>query len=305
MRKAVRKTPRRAEKPTASLPWAFAPRAFTLIEVLLTVGIVTVMLGIVTIAFRQMRETNAMNLAVDTLTRFAGVARAYAMENDIETMLVVNPVNARLEIWHLNPPEGGGPWDPLSGGTDEPSINGYAYAHVFDSSVALPRGADGRPLVVVHPIDFDVVVPGDDFLRQRLPDDRQNRDNFRWPAVCFDPDGRLVLRMRRIATRVGTSADPLVDGYGNVANRRPDGQPDLHRAAPPYQVDGSDSRITSTWGFIVSDRQAFVTAVGGSDPSPPELFSNWLNTLRGPNGAFARRIVFGRVSARPVVEVLQ
>src|SRR5262245_15177892 len=73
--------------------------AFTLLEVLIVVALVAVALGIVSLAFRKLGESNRMNVAVGTLTQYAAVARAYAIEHDIETMLVINNVNGRLELW--------------------------------------------------------------------------------------------------------------------------------------------------------------------------------------------------------------
>ncbi|MCK6456532.1 MAG: prepilin-type N-terminal cleavage/methylation domain-containing protein [Phycisphaerae bacterium] len=281
-----------------------ARRAFTLVELLVTIAIIVIMLGVVTLAFQRITDSNALASAVGTLATYAGVARAYAIENGIETMLVVNPVNGRLELWHANPPSGGGPWDPQS--TAFP--NGYAYAPVLDSTASLPTGPDHRSLVVVHPIDAtEEVAPGTPL--RATTEGQQSRDNLNWVAICFSAEGRLVQQVRRIATRLPTD-------YSGAAvanpNRREDGTPDLARTLPTaYQVDAGDSLILSTRGVVVSDRKTFeqVFALFNGQPPPQQLVDLWLDET--PNTTtpgiefreFKRRVFFGLWSAREVPAV--
>ncbi len=281
---------------------AAGARAFTLVELLVTIGIISLMLGVVTLTFRRLSDSGALTTAADTLTAAAAVARAYAVEHAIETMLVVNPHNGRLEIWHLNPPPGGGPWDPLSGGdgtvASPVNVNGCVFAPVLDSTAALPRSGDGRTLVVVHPMDHSAVFvgsnPNNDATRVRpYASDpasiRQNWDNLNWVAIAFDPDGRLVQRLRRIATRMPADdpAAPYAVPGGVSTNRRPDGTPDTGRLPPTvteadkYVVDQNDARITTTRGFIVSDRARFEGVFGTATPAPFELVTQWLDETPG------------------------
>lgn len=295
-----------------------ARRAFTLVELLVTIAIIVIMLGVVTLAFQRITDSNALASAVGTLATYAGVARAYAIENGIETMLVVNPVNGRLELWHANPPSGGGPWDPQS--SYDPSqpadpvdnnpawVDGYAYAPVLDSTASLPTGPDHRSLVVVHPIDAtEEVAPGTPL--RATTEGQRSRDNLNWVAICFSAEGRLVQQVRRIATRLPTD-------YSGAAvanpNRREDGTPDLARTLPTaYQVDRGDSLILSTRGVVVSDRKTFeqVFALFNGQPPPQQLVDLWLDET--PNTTtpgiefreFKRRVFFGLWSAREVPAV--
>lgn len=268
-------------------------RGFTLVELLVTISIIVIVLGVATTSLRGLGESNILANASSTLVTYAGVARMYAIENQVETMLVVNPVNGRLELWHANPPKQGGEWDIVSGGQDlmwlappsPPNTDGYIFAPVLDSSAALPIGGDGRPLVAVFPIDFDAVGPGPGFLPLRVdnlaapnvaapPQAKFNVDNLCWTAVAFDPHGRLIQRQRRIATRVPDPSDVRIDIWGGAvaSNRRENGEPDSQRLPnlnPPggfpggalcgpadqYVVDRRDTAITTTVGFIVCDRQ--------------------------------------------------
>jgi len=263
--------------------------AFTLLEVLLVCAIVAVALGIVTLAFRKLGESNRLSVAAGTLTQFAAVARAYAIENGIETMLVVNNVNGRMEIWHANPNLSGGGWDPLSSSVPD----GYVYAPILESSAQMPIGTDNRPLVVVHPLDFDAVV---DATGTRLRDTaatQENYDNLQWPAVCFAPDGRIVQVVRRIATRLPS------DFQGNptpAPNRRADGTP-INTVALPSRVDAADSRITSTRGLIVSDRSKAEEVLVTAFPTPMDIVNVWLARTRSfPE--FVRYVVISPWSGR-------
>jgi len=271
--------------------------AFTLLEVLIVVALVAIALGIVSLAFRKLGESNRMNVAVGTLTQYAAVARAYAIEHEIETMLVVNNVNGRLELWHKNPPPVGGTWDPLSVVTP----NGYVFAPVFDSTASLPIGTDGRPMVVVHPIDYDAVADGvGTRLRDTAPN-QENFDNLMWPAVVFDSEGRLVQVLRRFATRlpVDYQNNPVVN-----FNRRADGTPNVGSMAPNpiYEVDLNDSRVTSTTGFVVSDRGKYEEQLTTPSPTPLEIVNVWLvraNLFRD----FVRFVVISPWSGRGLAEV--
>ncbi len=246
--------------------------AFTLIEVLLVCAIVAVALGIVTLAFRKLGESNRLSVAAGTLTQFAAVARAYAIENGVETMLVVNNVNGRMEIWHSNPNLAGGGWDPLSNSLPD----GYVFAPILENSAALPIGTDNRPLVVVHPLDFDAVVDSTGTRLRDIAATQENYDNLQWPAVCFAPDGRLVQVVRRFATRLQTD---FTGAATPTPNRRPDGTP-INTALLPSQVNGSDSRVTSTRGFIISDRSKAADVLVTPYPTPADIVNVWLARTR-------------------------
>lgn len=268
--------------------------AFTLLEVLVVTGVVAVSLGIVTLAFRKLGDTNKLTLAAQTLSNAAAIARAYAMDHDIETMLVVNPQNGRLEIWHANPTLAGGPWDIMSPGPPGP-INGYLFAPVLDSSIALPVDGEGRSIVVVNPLDFDAVVDGGGTRLRDTAPSQVNSDNLSWSAVCFDPDGKLVQRSRRIATRLTTdyTGAPFA-----MPNRRTDGTPDI--AAPGYAVNNTDSLITSARGFILSDRAKFEEVLATQFPLPLDVVNVWLARTRFYE-PFVRRLVLSTWSGRELV----
>jgi prepilin-type N-terminal cleavage/methylation domain-containing protein len=278
-------------------------RAITLPELLVAVAIIVILIGIATMSFRALTDASGMTAAVNTLTSYAAVARAYAMEYQIETMLVVNPHNGRLELWHLNPPRGGGTFDELSSGDGTVpipvNVNGYAFAPVLDSTAALPRDASGRPLVMVHPIDFAQEYAPGQFVRDRT-DGQATRDNMNWAALCFDASGRLVTRVRRIATRMATD-------YSGAAvanpNRRPDGTPDVAKLTPQtYVVDRYDSLISSTTGFVVSDRVQFEKLFPTTaQQSPFNVLAVWLpesGTLGAQYREFKRKIAFNQWSGR-------
>ncbi|MFO0972120.1 MAG: prepilin-type N-terminal cleavage/methylation domain-containing protein [Phycisphaerae bacterium] len=285
---------------------------FTLLEVLVVTAVVAVSLGIVTLAFRRLGDTNRLALAEATITSAAAVARAYALENAIETMLVVNPQNGRLELWHAAPNLPGGGWDPLSSGdgtiANPTNVNGYVFANVLDSSLALPVDADGRSTVVAHPIDFDFDTGGTPLRATGAT--QANWDNLCWAAVCFDADGRLVQRTRRFATRLTADYTGAAVPFANT-NRRADGTPDLFRLPAPiaaytdaekYVVDQRDTLVTSTRGFILSDRAKYEEVLATANPTPFDIVNVWLARARLYD-RHVRRVLLSSWSGRELAVV--
>ncbi len=261
---------------------------FSLVELVVVIAVIAIVIGLATVAFSSATEGAKMAGARNTLVTFAQLARSYAIANEIETMMVVNPYSNRLELWHLNPPESPGTWDPKSeydppaGVPVDPNLinnsrqaDGYAFAGVFDSGAQLPDD------VAVHPIDFYDDLSG---TESRFRDvDERYMDNLTWAAFCFDSSGRMVIRERRIATRSYRMRDGTLRGN---PNRLPDGQPDLSIIGIPtlpsefqYLVWGignqGDSLIRSTYGFVLSDADKMERFVG-DNPTPQQLVDDWL-----------------------------
>ncbi len=267
-------------------------RGFTLVEVLISVAIIGILLSIVGLAVRHLTDKSALAQAKNAVLIHAQVARSYAMNHHIETMLVVNPYNGRFEIWYLNPPAQGGSWDPLSGGdASEPeqlaATDGYMFSPILDTSARLPLDGNNRPAALVSPIDYENRAPAG-------PPNQQDKDNLTWAAFCFDEHGHLVIRTRRIATQ--TYYDPGGGLNGN-ANRLIDGSPDL--SLMPL-VDVNDTPITSTRGFVISEMTKAESVVGDwRATAASTLVEDWLKLTR-PGEAyavFAETIVLGRYSA--------
>lgn len=283
-------------------------RAFTLIEMLVSVAIISVLVTISALAFRKIAESNLLAQSKNAVLTYAKIARGYAVANHVETMMVVNPFNGRFEIWHANPAPLGGAWDPLS---EVPLTDGYAYAPVLDSGARLPTDARGRPLAAVHPIDYDAVPPPPAPPTPTRPQGadaaERNIDNFTWAAFCFDKNGELVTRTRRIATRTYTRRDgtarPLPNSAGG-RNRLIDESPDLSVLTNPPGLmvtngaDG-DTAITSARGFVISDAAKMHQVLGSAvivDPSV--LVTEWLLKTRPsqPYAGFADTVVLNRFS---------
>jgi len=265
-------------------------RGFTLVEWLVTMAILVILLAAGSFAFRDVRESGILAQAKNALLTYVSVARNYAVANHIETMLVVNPFNGRFEIWHLNPPVDGGVWDPTS--TQPLLTDGYAYAPVLDASAAVPLDSKGRPLAAVHPIDYD-----DSLYRPTDPGD-ENLDNLTWTAFCFDENGKLVIRTRRIATRTYRFRNGTLRPAAQ-RNRLEDETPDLSLLPPGPLVDIQDTAITSARGFVISQRLK-MDAVLGDQPTAANLVNQWLIETRpgGKYRKFAQTVVLDRFSGR-------
>jgi len=281
-------------------------RGFTLVELMITVAVISIIASMGAFAFRGVRDGAALAQAKNAVLTYAAAARTYAIANHIETMFVVNPYNGHFEIWHLNPPANGGAWDPYSGGgAAQPNLaDGYAYAaHVLDAKAGLPLDGKGRPLAVVHPIDFsdelaDSTNPATETYRpQGTNTDGPNLDNLTWVTLCFDENGKLVTRTRRIATGsyYKRNGAPRLN---TVRNRLQDESPDLMRVP---LVTSQDTPITSTRGFVISEWSK-MKSVTGTVFTPQELVENWLEQTRsgGAYANFAETVVMDRFSGQPL-----
>lgn len=269
------------------------PLGFTLIELLVSIAIIVILLSIGLLSFRQIAQESILAQAKNAVVTYAQMARSYALANHIETMLVVNPFNGRLEIWYLNPPVQGGDWDPLSSGVtgvNDEKTDGYAFAPVLDPGAALPLRGDGVPAAAVHPIDYE---------NRDLADGEANLDNLTWAAFCFDEEGQLVRRTRRIATRTCYYRDGTPRPFPNRLEA--DASPNL--AVSPL-VEASDTPITSAPGFVISDtsRMELVLSPPGT-VTAASLVNDWLRQTRdgGAYRTFAENLVLNRYSGQELV----
>lgn len=266
---------------------------FSLAELLISILIVSILLGISAYAFQRTVRSNILAQARNNLLTYVKVARAYAMANNIETMLVVNPFNGRFELWHLNPPTDGGPFDPLSNGLNPPQTDGYAFANVLDPSARMPLNARDQPAAMVNPIDYD-----DPVYRPTVDDpDEENLDNLTWTAICFTADGQLVVRTRRIATRTFTMRDGTPRMPVSARNRLLDETPDLSLSTI---VTGDDSPITSTRGVVISEFTPMSETLRGAALNPVNLIGRWLLLTRPgqPFADFSTTVVLNRFTGQ-------
>jgi hypothetical protein len=276
-----------------------------LAEVLIGVVIITVLMSISGLAFRRLTESTILAQSRNAVLTYAQVARSYAVANHLETMLVFNPHNGRFEMWYLNPPAQGGSWDPQSSGDPDGTAtdwlertDGYMFAPVLNSSASLPLDGRGRPAALVSPIDY-----GESVYRPAPSSDPGGRymDNLTWAALCFDEDGHLVVRTRRIATRLYH----LPNGAPNPnANRLVDETPDLTRV--PLVVGGAngDTPITSTRGLVISDYAKLRSVLSEANASPRDLVQGWLRLTR-PGQRYANHavtVVLNRFSGHRLAE---
>jgi prepilin-type N-terminal cleavage/methylation domain-containing protein len=263
---------------------------FTLLEWLITIAILGILLSLGSLTFHRAAEASVMAQARNAIVTYAQIARSYALAHRVEAMLVVNPFNGRFEVWYSSPPVQGGPWDPLK----------MTYAPILDPAARLPQVAEDQPAASVHPIDYQpterpspAVDPGESFM-----------DNLTWAAFCFDERGQLVVRTRRIATRTflyrnGTER-PAVE-----RNRLRDESPDLSILLKPDEdlVTDSDTAITSTRGFVISESLKMKVAISPGSLNPYTLVNDWLMQTRegGPYQAFAEAVVLNHFSGQQVL----
>lgn len=278
-------------------------RGFTLVELLVGIVIVSVLLVVGTVSFRAFQRGGAMAMARNAVLTYAAQARSYAMANQIETMLVINPYNGRFEIWHLNPPRQGGVWDPYSNSATGVDTDGYAFAPVLDDSARLPVDGNGEPLVIVNPMDYE---------ERARNTNMQDFDNLMWTALCFDETGKLVTRTRRIATRTASFFDgtpnTAVPGYNRVGlfvDNAKTHVPNLKLIDDGFAlVTTDDSMIQSTRGFVISERGPMENVIGRSF-TPNQLAgpNGWLQQTRSRSQYrdFADTVVLDRYSGQAMI----
>jgi prepilin-type N-terminal cleavage/methylation domain-containing protein len=272
-------------------------RAFTLIELMVVIALIAIMLTLSAFTFRNIHESGKLAMAKNAVLTYASVARSYAIEHHIETIMAVNPYNGRFEIWHMNPPVQGGAWDPFSGGMSAPFTDGFAFAAVLDKAASLPTDPSGRPTVAVFPGDS-----ADPAYRPHANTD-QNLDNLIWTLFCFDENGRMVTRTRRFATRSYRFRDGTLRGG---SNRLPDDETPnlalLEMAPAQPLVTQADTAVTSTRGFVICDWTKATSRFGNS-PTPVELVVGLLREMR-PGRRFSQlgeTILMDRYSAKELV----
>ncbi|HVP11633.1 MAG TPA: prepilin-type N-terminal cleavage/methylation domain-containing protein [Phycisphaerae bacterium] len=312
--RTARRQPDWRERPWCDLPLADFPhpaqqyahtprrRGFTLLEWLISILILGILASLSTLLFRKAAEGSIMAQSRNAVITYAQVARSYAIAHHIETMLVVNPFNGRFEIWYSNPPLQGGAWNlqPSAVVPDSGNVDSYAFAPILDPSARLPRIPRGdEPAAMVNPIDYQNRLPG-------MGNTNMDMDNLTWAAFCFDESGQLVIRTRRIATRTFYLRNGSARTPANC-NRLRDETPDL-TLSPLVNATGSldttDTPITSTCGFVISDITKMKQASGASATDPNALVNNWLAlTSEGqPYQQYAQTIVLNRFTGQQLLK---
>ena len=154
---------------------------FTLIEVLVVAAIVVLLVGVAGLGWKTLTASGLDAQAVNALSKYAAVARSYALQYRIETILAIRPPTSasskpRMYLFVHNPPIHGGQWGSATGivGTQ---VNGgageFQYVPALDETAVLPE-------------DF-AAAPVDSAGITTKPD-------ATWAALCFDGNGRLIAR---------------------------------------------------------------------------------------------------------------
>jgi len=227
---------------------------------MVVVAIVLLLLVVIGGAYRSVMDANVEAKAINTLTSFASVARAYAMRHRLETVLTIDPNTGQLEMWV---------WDtvgnvnvPLSDPNFVPPNSRYVYAPILDDTARLPRkgGNLSENLAVrIAPIECDNGTPQE-------PRDDPNNAAFARVAMCFDPAGRLVVRNLTLVYELNGTQIPNPPHGGRVVAIRP-GWLDVNTDLPinpfPQPTD------SSKWWFQIT------TCRGGIAYTPPEGRQVW------------------------------
>ncbi len=167
-----------------------AHAGFTLIEVLVVASIMVLLAGVAGLGWKTLTASGLDAQAVNALSKYAAVARSYALQYRIETILAIEPPTSasskpRLYLFVHNPPIQGGQWTDNVGGNAVDGVAGiratandgwgteFYYVSVLDETAVLPE-------------DF-AAAPVDSAAIGTTPDQT-------WVVLCFDGSGRLFVR---------------------------------------------------------------------------------------------------------------
>jgi len=158
---------------------------FTLIEVLVVAAIMVLLVGVAGLGWKTLTASGLDAQAVNALSKYAAVARSYALQYRIETVLAIEPPTIaaskpRMYLFVHNPPIQGGQWTNAVAGVagirataNDSWGTEFYYVPVLDETAVLPE-------------DF-AAVPVDSAAIGTTPDQT-------WVALCFDGSGRLFVR---------------------------------------------------------------------------------------------------------------
>ena len=161
-------------------------RGYTLIEVLVVTAIISILLVMAGVSWQRIQGSQIENQAINTLVSYASVVRAYAIDNNIETILAVDP-NGTLRMYRRGVEEEGGAWTP---GEFQP---------VGRELENLPEGLAAAPINATD-LDGDKGTQWDS-----------------WVGFCFDSSGRLIRRRANTAPGVAPAwafSSDFVTSYG-------------------------------------------------------------------------------------------
>ncbi len=206
-------------------------------------------------SWRSIMDTNVEAKALNLLGSYLSVARSYAMANQIETVLTVEPNEGQIEIfawagWPTNDPN-------REGDLIQPNW-WYAYVPLVDETARLPKRGKGLA-VRIAPIDcFETSVDLEAFARF---------------AVCFDPKGKLVVRdLTAVYAPYPLRARPyggrivgLMPGFLTVPPPPRDGNLDWHHIT------------TSLGGMLYEPPEGLDTPGGAADPRDRRIMQKALN----------------------------
>ena len=158
-----------------------AHAGFTLIEVLVVAAIIVLRVGVAGLGWKTLTASGLDAQAVNALSKYAAVARSYALQYRIETILAIRPPTSasskpRLYLFVHNPPIHGGQWGLREGVVGTQASGGageFYYVPVFDETAVLPEDFAAAPV--------DSATIG-------------TRPDRTWVALCFDGSGRLFVR---------------------------------------------------------------------------------------------------------------
>jgi type II secretory pathway pseudopilin PulG len=244
-------SPTPGASPLAILRRPVGAEGFTLVELMLVVGILVLLLVIIGSAWRSLTQSGVEAKAINMISSFASVARTYAMRYQLETVLTIDPNTGQLDMWV---------WDTLGDPANNILPNSrYVLAPVLDTTARLPRkgGTQLENLAVrVAPIDWDNGTPGtgDDLTYEALA-------RF---AMCFDPQGRLVVRDLRLVWGPGTPAIAGTPIGLTLLCLAPDGIPPRETGWDPWV-----NVRTSCAGWVYEPPEGSQAPNGAADPRLP------------------------------------
>lgn len=192
-------------------------KGFTLIEVLVVAAIIAVLVGVASLSWKTLTASGLDAQAVNTLAKHAAVARSYALQYRIETILAIEPPTnpsskPRMRLFVHNPPIHGGTWthrvwnEDLRQWEHMPGIVGIRVTR---------HDKDATEFYYVPVLGDTAVLPADLAVAPVASAGITTTPNTTWTALCFDGNGKLFRRSKARLVRHDASGT-FTDFDGNA-----------------------------------------------------------------------------------------
>ena len=191
-------------------------RAFTLIEVLVVAAIIALLVGVASLGWKTLTASGLDAQAVNALSKYAAVARSYALQYRIETILAIEPPTSassqqRMRLFVHNAPVHGGQW---SDRVFNRALNRFENMPGIAGVRVTANDALATEFYYVPELG-EAMLPTDIAAAPLTKSPLSPTPGAQWTAFCFDGNGKLSTRSNARLVRHDVAGDKS-DFDGNM-----------------------------------------------------------------------------------------